>query len=395
MKLGLGISLVLHTAGFILLSDLDADEGVAQPPDEVVTLDVEILTEAEFVSTTSPVPISHAIIADPSDALQHVEINVAARAITPPEINERRQQLLTAALDAPDRPEIPIEVPPMMTELPTAIELAPPVDETEEFTFGVESGVVDETRFAARLNLKLAETLQLPEAPRVDRTITPESRPELARDDELRAATRPEQTARVGPAEESDAASAPEQSTLKIVTEAERADDATTPVETHSMRLAMLLSQGVPRTRPPATNSDADAITDAIVDDVIDRQIASSINEVPLLQGSATGPLLLTRDEKARIKSAIQQEWNIGPLSSEVLYVTVTVRFQLDQAGRVISQEMISSSGGGNAAVQKAYDAAKRAINKAFENGVDLPAEKYESWKEIEMRFNPEDMRRL
>ena len=45
------------------------------------------------------------------------------------------------------------------------------------------------------------------------------------------------------------------------------------------------------------------------------------------------------------------------------------------------------------AAVQTAFQAARRAVLRCEKGGYDLPAEKYEQWKEIEMTFNPDQMR--
>ncbi|MEM6478789.1 MAG: energy transducer TonB, partial [Pseudomonadota bacterium] len=40
-----------------------------------------------------------------------------------------------------------------------------------------------------------------------------------------------------------------------------------------------------------------------------------------------------------------------------------------------------------------AFEAARRAIIRCGAKGFDLPSEKYDQWKEIEMTFNPEQMR--
>ena len=60
------------------------------------------------------------------------------------------------------------------------------------------------------------------------------------------------------------------------------------------------------------------------------------------------------------------------------------------QAGSV---RMISSSGGSEAAAGQAFGAARRAILRCGARGYDLPADKYEQWREIEMTFNPDGMR--
>jgi hypothetical protein len=54
---------------------------------------------------------------------------------------------------------------------------------------------------------------------------------------------------------------------------------------------------------------------------------------------------------------------------------------------------MLSASGGGDAAAKQAFEAARRAIIRCGNDGFDLPVEKYDHWRDIEMTFNPEKMR--
>jgi hypothetical protein len=67
----------------------------------------------------------------------------------------------------------------------------------------------------------------------------------------------------------------------------------------------------------------------------------------------------------------------------------VTLGFELDPAGRVVSgPSLIEDSGGSDAAVRTAYEAARRAILRCQRGGFPLPAEKYEQWREVEMTFD-------
>ena len=45
------------------------------------------------------------------------------------------------------------------------------------------------------------------------------------------------------------------------------------------------------------------------------------------------------------------------------------------------------------AAAERVYETARRAILRCGAEGYPLPVEKYEQWREIEMTFNPERMR--
>jgi len=87
--------------------------------------------------------------------------------------------------------------------------------------------------------------------------------------------------------------------------------------------------------------------------------------------------------------------WNVGSLSSEALGTTVVVTVSMSEDGRpdVASIRMTGYSGGSADAADRAFSAARRAIIRCGANGYDLPFEKYEQWRNIEMTFNPERMR--
>jgi len=92
---------------------------------------------------------------------------------------------------------------------------------------------------------------------------------------------------------------------------------------------------------------------------------------------------------------SVQQCWNTGALSTDALNVTVIVAVSMGRDGKpdASSIRMISASGGSDAAATQAFGAARRAIIRCGINGFDLPLEKYEQWRDIEMTFNPERMR--
>ncbi|MFN7053086.1 MAG: cell envelope biogenesis protein TolA, partial [Gemmobacter sp.] len=52
------------------------------------------------------------------------------------------------------------------------------------------------------------------------------------------------------------------------------------------------------------------------------------------------------------------------------------------------SIRLIESSGGSDASAKQAYEAARRAILRCGSQGFPLPAEKFETWKEMELVFD-------
>lgn len=77
----------------------------------------------------------------------------------------------------------------------------------------------------------------------------------------------------------------------------------------------------------------------------------------------------------------------------EALAVTVTVGISMNRDGKPDEPRLLGHTGGSEAAARKAFDVARRAILRCGGNGYDLPADRYEHWREIEITFNPEKMR--
>jgi hypothetical protein len=51
--------------------------------------------------------------------------------------------------------------------------------------------------------------------------------------------------------------------------------------------------------------------------------------------------------------------------------------------------ELLSFSGGSEAAAKLAFTAARSAVTRAAVEGFDLPPEKYDDWKDLELTFDP------
>jgi hypothetical protein len=103
----------------------------------------------------------------------------------------------------------------------------------------------------------------------------------------------------------------------------------------------------------------------------------------------------LSSSEADGLRLAIQQCWNIGVLSTDAQQVTVTVAFSMTPSARHEQGtiRIVSASGGGETAIQQAFDAARRAIIRCEGDGYGLPADKFDAWRDIEITFNPEGMR--
>jgi len=68
----------------------------------------------------------------------------------------------------------------------------------------------------------------------------------------------------------------------------------------------------------------------------------------------------------------------------------VTVGFTMtpDAKPEINSIRLINAEGGTGAAVDRAYETARRAIIRCGSSGFGLPADKYDQWRGVEVKFN-------
>jgi hypothetical protein len=195
---------------------------------------------------------------------------------------------------------------------------------------------------------------------------------------------------------------APEAATTQIITEAVETTDKPSLAPTSSAR---------PRTKPPARTAETpEAETPAAAaeaealpapeEDSIADAVAAALSEADAEPAGSNGTVEnagppMTDGEKDALRVAVQACWNVGSLSSDALLTTVTVAVSVAQDGipDVTSIRMIGFEGGTEASARQAYEAARRAIIRCGAKGFQLPPEKYEQWRNIEMEFNPERMR--
>jgi hypothetical protein len=152
----------------------------------------------------------------------------------------------------------------------------------------------------------------------------------------------------------------------------------------------------VPETTPEAV-PEVTAEAPAATEDAVASAIAAAVSEAATPAPASNLPVgpPLTQGEREGLRVAVQECWNVGSLSSDALATTIIVSVQMSQDGRpeTSSIRMIGSEGGSDAAARQAFEAARRAIIRCGASGYNLPSDKYDQWRDIEMTFNPEGMR--
>ncbi|WP_294607383.1 energy transducer TonB [uncultured Roseovarius sp.] len=227
-------------------------------------------------------------------------------------------------------------------------------------------------------------------APRVAPEPVARPEPDVKIDDVASPEVAPDQGAEV--AEEPSEAAAPEEAATEIVTEAEEAQQAAPsasvrPKARPARPVEVAKDAPKPALKPAAEKpaTDKAAVNDAL---------AAVLGSAETSRDRPSGPPL-TSGEKDALRVAVQQCWNVGSLSSDALRTTVVVAVSMGEDGKPNngSIRMLSASGGGDSAAKQAFEAARRAIIRCGSRGFNLPVEKYDSWRDIEMTFNPEKMR--
>ena len=160
--------------------------------------------------------------------------------------------------------------------------------------------------------------------------------------------------------------------------------------------IAELSSAPMRSVRPKGRSLDDSILQVEPAEQVAQNEIIASISNEPIqsARNAPAGPPL-TQREKDNLRVSVGRCWNKTSLSREALEVTVTILFNMSEAGYPESDsiKMVDSFGGAANATKIAYDTARRAILVCGRRGFDLPEEKYAQWKTIKMVFDPIKLR--
>ncbi|MEC3859696.1 cell envelope biogenesis protein TolA [Mesobacterium sp. TK19101] len=335
----------------------------SSPPEMEVT-EVSIISSQEYaalVQAAQPPESTVEVAAPPAPDPTPEPVRPTPPAPTPP---APEPDPMPAPVPDPDPAPVPDPVPlPEVVETPPAVQTPAPAPQV----LAPQASVRPKPR----------------PAPRVAPTPVAEPAPDARTDTRDTTATTPDFTAEAAQPEQEQ--SAQPEATTEIVTEAEEPASA---APTASVR---------PKTRPSrptatqqaatAETPDTSAAVNAALQAALGGGTTDPKPDVP------TGPPL-SQGERDALRVAVQQCWNVN-VGSPAADVTVVLGMAMDRNGKVEpgSLRLLSSEGGSGQAVDIAFQAARRAILLCQGNGYELPIEKYDQWKDIEMTFNPEKMR--
>ena len=201
----------------------------------------------------------------------------------------------------------------------------------------------------------------------------------------LQDAVVPDESTPAEVVEPSQEATAPEEAATEIVTEAD-APSGAVQTSARPQSRPNRPAPAAPAQTETATASTDTSAEDAAVEAALEAALAAVAPDLP------AGPPL-TGSEREGFRLAVNDCWNVDP-GSQAARVTMTVAFRLDQSGRLDGEvRQVAASGGDEGATSIAFQAARRAIIRCGTSGYDLPAEKYDQWRDVEITFDPSGMR--
>ena len=98
----------------------------------------------------------------------------------------------------------------------------------------------------------------------------------------------------------------------------------------------------------------------------------------------------LSQSEMDALRGQIQKYWNIIPGIADGGDVRVTVKMRLDLAGNIVGQPDVTATGGSAGTRGTLAGSARRAVLRA--QPYQLPKEKYDSWADVIVNFDPSQM---
>ncbi|OOG72602.1 hypothetical protein B0E45_09190 [Sinorhizobium sp. A49] len=104
-----------------------------------------------------------------------------------------------------------------------------------------------------------------------------------------------------------------------------------------------------------------------------------------------TGGNTLSQSEMDALRGMIQNNWSIIPGMADAADVRIKVSFRLNPDGSLAGDPEVEATGGSEAARRALASGAKRAVLKTAPF-TGLPADKYDSWSEVVVNFDPSSM---
>ncbi|MDZ7823226.1 MAG: TonB C-terminal domain-containing protein [Ahrensia sp.] len=101
-----------------------------------------------------------------------------------------------------------------------------------------------------------------------------------------------------------------------------------------------------------------------------------------------TGGNTLTTSEMDSLRGQIQACWSVPASAQGEVGLKVSVQFQLNQNAKLEGSPKVTTSSGN----RQLDESARRAVARCGAQGFQLPTDKYDSWRDVVVNFDPSEM---
>ena len=224
-----------------------------------------------------------------------------------------------------------------------------------------------------------------------------EPEPAAAPATEVTTEPQPKQEVKPDPVSEAIAADQTEADAIKLPTEAPAPEAKPQPPKAQTAKAPdrknaeKPVKEAAAKPKSDEKEFDADEVAALLNKEKASGGGAKRSTETASLGGdkTTTGEKL-SQSEMDALRGQVQRCWNIPAGAADAGDLRVSVKFRLDRQGALEgSPEVIN--GGGSAGVERAAaEAARRAVSRCAP--YNLPVDKYETWAEVIVNFDPSEM---
>lgn len=344
--------------------------------------DVSLISTDAFLAMQAPAP--KASLIPPARPAPKVDAGAVTALNTPPPAPEPR----------------PVAPPPPVIE--PAAEPEPPAPD-----LGV---LIDPPTAAPAIEDQAGE--DKPEPPQPDATPAPsprvasENNPEAPTDAEVakQAEKASVEAETADKPVEATTEKAPKQSSTEIVTEAEKPKETLAPVRSvrPKSRPADLLARREEPKAEPAVKPEPEKVVKAEpkpepkpepAQDQAEKDIMAALlaaQQETTTAGPGGQGQAITDEERRGLILAVQDCWSVPVGIRDASELVVTLAVELAPNGGLSSSPKLIEPKTADGQIQQAFEAARRALIACAP--YNLPPEKYENWKRLEVVFNPKKM---
>lgn len=170
----------------------------------------------------------------------------------------------------------------------------------------------------------------------------------------------------------------------------------TRPEELPEPELAAAAPEDPPVSEQLTVTPVEDAATDEAIAALLEEMVEPAAEDTAAETGGQDLPQgpPLTGGEMGDISSSIARKWNLGAASTDTMSTMIVIRVSFAPDGRPTDFELLEAEGPTQTGIDKLFESARRAVNRAHaDGGLPLPADKYETWRVLDLVFDANGMR--